>query len=480
MTASIIKKLRLCSRFVAAITAVAFSAPAQDGTPQPAETADSTQLLENYRLFSDRLAAIVVQSVTENRSAKAAQSRIAEADAAVNAIVGQAPPRFEIVAMDAGLGSFPNPLRDQMRTEYSIEQMLMFPGKLSTMRRVQLKQKEMTVFEWHARQRDIVYKVKTLYYDLYLIDRLVAINCTSQGLMSDIIGIARVRYEAGTGMMPDILRAQTELATLKMKLVELDRRRQATTAMINALRATPMETVIDTLPEIRPPVVRLSLDTLKSVALENRPEVQAMRTNIGMKTEELTSTKLEWYPDFSIRTTYSDIRPILTTDAMSREFGTAAQPNPDRWSIMLGMTIPEVPWVLKKTKAQRLQARATLDGAKEELSEMINMTAAGLYRAFTDVQSNERRLQITTASVLPQAQLAFESTQSSYTTGGADFTMLLDAQRTLLMAHEEYHMIIMAYLASLAALEYASGVDVERAATGAGTYGSSKSTERTQ
>lgn len=422
---------------------------------------DTWQSADNRVILDKQLATIIQEMLAGNRSVEAARHRIEEADAIARSKTSLEPPRLEIGAMDATVGSFPNPFRDQMQMDYSLEQMIMFPAKLSKMKKAELKKKEMVQYDKETIERDLIRKVKDAFYEIYLIDRQMEINVSSQGIVNRIIGIARTQYEVGMGKQADILRAQTELSLLKKKMVALDQKRLSMASMINALSNRPIDTPIGTTPEIEPMKNVLSYDQLLQIAESNRPELKAMKADIDMKKTELSAANLGWYPDFMIRATYSDIRPMpVNNDPMFTEFGNTATQNSDRWSIMLGFTIPEAPWSMGKIKGEKKAFKAAIAATQEEFAEMLNMLKSEVFDAYTEVQSNYKQIQLTTSTLLPQAQQAFESALASYKTGGQEFTMLLDAQRMMLMARDDYHMSVMNYLVSWAKLERVAGRDL--------------------
>ena len=424
---------------------------------------DSMQSTRNLTIFNQQLAGLVKETIDQNHSLKAAAKRIDEADANARIKSSYSPPRFEIGAMDASVYSFPNPFIDQMQMDYSLEQMIMFPGKLSNMKKAELKKKDMFKYDKTTLERELIRRIKSTFYEIYLIDRQLEINSASQILISHMIDIARTQYEVGMGKQADILRAQTELSMLRKKIVAREQQRQSMVAMINALRNKPVETPIGTVPEIMPMPHDLSFEEIQTKALGNRSELKSMQANLEMKKTENSISKLEWFPDFMIKGTYSNVRPMpIGADPMSAEFGTTTSTkSPDRWSIMVGATIPEAPWSWGKASSSQQQTRLAVDAAQEDLAEMENMTKSQIYDAFTQVKSNIRQLHITTSTLLPQAQQALESALASYRTGGQEFTMLLDAERMLLMARDDYHMTVMNYLESLSKLERVTGSDLD-------------------
>jgi outer membrane protein TolC len=428
-----------------------------------ADRLDSIQSANNLSVFNQQLDVIIKETLSQNHSLKAAAAKIDQTDASARSKSAYSPPRIEIGAMDASLKSFPNPFADQMNMDYSLEQMIMFPGKLSKMKKAELKRKEMVQYDKKKIESELILKVKSAFYGIYLIDRQLAINNTSQTLVSSIIDIARTRYEVGTGKQVDILSAQTELSIIRKSVAVLEQQRMSMSSMINALRNRPVDTPIETIPEIVPHQFNVTYDELQKKALENKSDLKSMVANVEMKQIEKAASRMEWFPDFIIKGTYSDVRPVsASNDPMNAEFGiTTSATNPDRWSIMVGLTIPEVPWYWKKISAGQQQTKSAVIAAEEELAEVKNMIMSDVYSVSAEIQSNQRQMYVIMSMQLPQAQMALESAFASYQTGSEEFTMLFGAHRTLLMTRGDYHMAVVNFLTSIAKVEQIIGIGLE-------------------
>jgi outer membrane protein TolC len=412
----------------------------------------------NLMKFNQTLSSLIRDALAQNRSVKAAGSRVDQAAANEVSRSSLDPPTFEFEAMDARVSSFPNPFADQMETDYSLSQMIPFPGKLGAMKKAELKNKEMLQFDKTSLEQELVYKIKQNFFDIYLIDRQIAINANSQQLLKRIIEIARSQYEVGMGKQADILRAQTELSVLKRKMAIFEQRRRSMTAMINAIRSKPSATSIDTIPEIEP--VLIADTALPPAGKQNRPEVKSMQAAVRMKEAELSAVQKEWLPDFMVKGTYQNRRPTaVSNDPMAAESGAASVDNGDHWSVMLGFTIPVAPWSYKKNAAAVALKKSAIAEGQANLEEMQNMISSQIEEAYAEVQSTARQISISRTSLLPQAEMAFQSALASYQTGGQEFTMLLDTQRMLLMAREDFQMTVMSYLSAVAKLERALGTD---------------------
>ena len=163
-----------------------------------------------------------------------------------------------------------------------------------------------------------------------------------------------------------------------------------------------------------------------------------------MQQAELRAAKKEFYPDFMVRGTYKQMAE-----------------NPDYWALMVGLSIPVAPWSLKKYSAGASSSEALVSQATQDYNAMHNMVASQVRDAVAKVECNQAQIQIIRQTIIPQATQTLQSVIAAYQTGKQDFLMLIDAERMLLMAKQDYHMAVMNFLASQAQLERAVGLSIE-------------------
>lgn len=431
---------RALSLFVGTILCFFFTASAQ---------IDSAA---NQRIFDAQLNGLLQEALSGNPSLKAAGYKVAAATASADAKKSLDPPQAGVEFYQAPINSFPNPFKNQMEVDYSLQQMLPFPGKLSAMSNAEKKRSEMLNADKRILADDLVRDVKTAFYELYLIDRKKEILIEKRSLLKNFEEIARKQYEVGMGTQSDILRAQTEVSLIVKDSIELEQNRISALAMINTLRNKPTDAAVPLLPEIRPPSLQLAIDTIMSFAEANRPELASMKLNTAMQQAELTAAKKEFYPDFMVRGTYKQMIDV-----------------PDDWALMVGLSIPVAPWSLKKFLAGTRSSEALVSQSTQEYNAMRTMVASQVRDAVAKVESNQAQIQIIRQTIIPQATQTLQSVIAAYQTGKQDFLMLIDAERMLLMAKQDYHMAVMNLLASQAQLERAVGlslVEIAQSLTG--------------
>ncbi len=399
-----------------------------------------TDSILNYKAFSVIENSLIEEALNNNQSIKAAASKVDASKAAVNKFTLD-PPQLQVEFYQAPITSFPNPLKDQMEVDYSIQQMIPYPGKLAAMKKAEQNRVKMYDADQQAVKQDVIRFVKSTFKDLYLIDRSIEINSASLKLFKNIIAIAMKKYESGIGKQTDILRAQSELTKLVNDSLSLVQKRQSMTAMINAYRYKDVDTPIPFIPEILPVRINYpSLDSLIAIAKNSRPELHSMSNNIAMQKSELSSVKKEYYPDFMIRGSYKQMID-----------------GADDWSVMVGITVPVAPWSIGKYKAEEKRNGALIKQSHSEYENMSSMIAAQIKDAVANINRYTQQVDLFRTTSIPQVEQTFQAAIATYKTGDQDFLMLLDIQRMLLMTKQDYHMAVMNLMTSQTNLERAIG-----------------------
>jgi len=413
-------------RLLVVILAIAAVLKAQESKPLVLQELVQEALQNNPQLQSANLQADAAE--TQIRQAKAWEA-----------------PQVGIEFFQTPIQSFPNPLKDWMENDYFIQQMFPFPGKISAMSKSAKFNAAMNRQGAMALQKKIIRELKSAYYELYLVQRKIGINAENQDLLRKFTEIARQQYEVGMGGQADILRAQTELSNLINEGINLQQERKSAEAMINALLSRPIDQPLGYVLDPGADFPPLAFEQLKPLALENRPELQAIRSNIDMSGAELALAKREYYPDLMVRLMYKDM--AMTSD--------------DFWAAMAGVNIPLAFWSGGKYRGKVQEQKINMRKADEDYRAMENMALFEVQDALVRVQTHRNLVQLYQYTVIPQAEQTLQSTIALYQTGKTEFLMLIDAYRMVLMARLDYHEAVMNYMASQAALEQAVGLSME-------------------
>jgi len=387
---------------------------------------------------------LVAEALQNNPQLRAARHQTSAAQTRVDQATSWDAPQFGIEFFQTPVKSFPNPVKNGMETDYFLQQMFPFPGKLSSMGKAAEYNASMVDQGYRGLERKIIRELKSAYYELYLVQHKIEINAENQDLMRRFVDIASKQYEVGMGKQPDILRAQTELSTLITEGLNLRKEKNVVESMINTILSRPANAPLGYVPEIAADIPNWTFDQLRALALEHRPEVQAMNFGIEMNKAELSAMKREYFPDLMVRIMYKDM-------AMTKD---------DFWSTMLGISIPIAPWASGKVVSKVEENELNVKKAEEEYNNMRNMTLFEVREALVKVQTEQNIVLLYKNTTIPQAEQTLQSTIAAYQTGKTEFLMLIDAYRMLLMTRLDHYMAVMNFMASQAQLEQAVGLAI--------------------
>lgn len=387
---------------------------------------------------------LVAEALRNNPQLRAARNQTAAAKSRIDQVTSWDAPQVGVEFYQTPVQSFPNPIKNGMETDYFIQQMFPFPGKLSAMGSSAENNANMVDQGYQALERKVVRDLKSAYYELYLSERKFQINAENQDLMRKFVEIARKQYEVGMGNHHDILRAQTELSTLINDGIIIQKEKKVVESMINATLSRPANAPLGYVPDISVDIPQWTFEQIRPLALESRPELKAMNFNIEMNKSDLTFSRREYFPDLMVRFMYKN----MTETA------------PNYWATMVGVSIPLAPWSSGRYTSKVEENELNVKKAEDDYQSMLNMTQYEVQDALVKVQTNRNLVLLYKTTVIPQAEQTLESTIAAYQTGKTEFLMLIDAYRMVLMSKLDYHMSVMSYMSSQAQLEQAVGMSI--------------------
>lgn len=390
----------------------------------------------------NKLDELVIETIRNNPQLKAARNQIEAQKTKIDQVTAWEPPQAGVTFYQTPIESFPNPLKNGMETDYYIQQMFPFPGKLSSMGKSAENNAAMYEQQYKELERNVIKELKSDYYELYFVQKKIEINRENQNLLKQLSDITAKQYEVGAGKQTDMLRAQTELSTLINDGLNLDKEKSNIETMLNTILNRRPDSTFDEITSIEDTIPEWNYNQLSNLAFENRPELKAMNYNIKMYEAELDASKLEYYPDIMVQLMYKNMS------------GTTK----DFWSTMVGVSIPIAFWSRDKYSGKIEENKINISTAEEQLNSSKNMVASQVQNAIVKIGSNKNLIELYKNTVIPQAQQTLQSTLAEYQTGKTEFLMVIDAYKMVLMAKQEYFMTQMDYMQSQAQLEEAVGL----------------------
>ena len=334
------------------------------------------------------------------------------------------------------------------RTEnhiFGLSQNLPFPGKLGLKGEVASRSADMTEQAVHAKERELVTRLKQAYYDLFLMQKTIQIHHEQVELLRQFFEIANAKFRAGKGSQADVFKAQVELSLLQQQLPVLEQRRKTAAAMLNTLLDRDPSSPLGLAQEPSPLPIEQPLDDLHSLALNDRPELKAAELDVQRSEQSRALAQRQYYPDFNV--------------AVQRFQNYQAN---DGFGAYVAMSIPFAFWTKPKYDAGVQEAAAAVSVAQAQQHTLENLTRFQVNDLLAKHRASDQVATLYRTTILPQAEQSLESAKVGYRVGKGSFLDLIDAQRAWRGFQHEYFKAIVDRQHRLAELEQVVGITLDR------------------
>jgi outer membrane protein, heavy metal efflux system len=303
-------------------------------------------------------------------------------------------------------------------TRYTLMQDLPWFGKRDLKRDIASFEAEGAQGRAMGNWAELSSRIKTGYAQFYYIKQNERLTREILDLMVRLEKIAQVRYAGGLAAQQDVIRTQVEQTNLKNELIALESERLQTQAKLNALVARPAGAPLAQPERLRllPDAARLDYAALEERVRARSPQLRTedARTRSAEKTRELTYKNR--YPDVSV-----GVAPLQSGSSIKE------------WMLMVEMNIP---LQQSSRRSQEREAEAMLAAARSRKESVTNQALAELSENLSALEAARRTELTISSSLLPQAELTYQSALASYQNGKLDFATLLDSQRQIRQAKQ--------------------------------------------
>ena len=333
----------------------------------------------------------------------------------------------------APAGALPNPMLmagvqnkqidlrdDEMMTMYMI-------GASQRLVRREKRESLTAAAELAARRAELAYEsaraaierdVMRNWYELASADAQLTTTETVRELIDAVVAASRVRYEVGTSIQADVIRAQLQQSALEREIIRLRGIRRAALARLLPLLDLPLDTEVSrlTFPEAsaRGRIERTAVPPAGHALLS------ALDAVVAEAGEAIRLAEADRIPDIDLEAQYGHRRTQRDMFSISA-----------RIELPLRKDLTIEPRV-REAILRRDAARARIAEARRELIQAMASAIAAHDEA-------SEQLQLLEEVLVPQAQLAFESTLAAYQTGAASFDAILATQTDYLRLRLQYY-----------------------------------------
>lgn len=327
--------------------------------------------------------------------------------------------------------------------EWMVSQKIPFPGKRFLAGRVAAKEARMAREDFRAKEREIISEVKKAYFEYFLREHEVLLHEETKRILERLSKSAESLYATGKTPYREVLRTHTELAQITNEVAKHYQQRDTALARLNALLGRdgrqPLQIQV-VVPEGRE---AYSKEELMKLALENRPELWAMKFGRDAAKTEVKGAWLDLLPDAQVR-------------IEARKF--AGEGKIREYDQFVGFEVPL--FSLLGRAGQIKEKRAESRAASGAFENMRNMVLFEVQEALAEFESNDRTAKMYESNAIPQAEAGFQSALSEYESGRGNFLEAMEAQKALTEFRHHYFEALAMREQSFAELERVVGVEL--------------------
>lgn len=321
--------------------------------------------------------------------------------------------------------------------EVKLAQAFPFPGKLknrTALAREQAKWFEAAYYDAHYQ---VARKVKDAWYRLYFNQMATGVVERNMQLVDDIIRLTEVRYETGSGLQQDVLKAQVKKSNLLDQLISLRQQKTVIEAELNRLLNRPAGTFEAPI-KMELPKAEIGLEEFERAGLQDRPLNAAYQALIKRYRYQKKLAELDDYPDVTLWGSWrfrDDNLPDEGTDFVSA-----------------GISF-NLPVYREKRRAAVAEANAALRMAEYQSKGFRNSVSESIQKAYARMQETFQQSELYSKGIIPQTSQSFQAALGSYQVGKVAFVSLLEALIATFKAEMDYYRVSSEYLRTLAWLE---------------------------
>ncbi len=333
----------------------------------------------------------------------------------------------------AGLGT---QVLSNVGVMYSQE--LPYPGKLKLRGEIASKEAEAAFQQYQAVQLDVISRLKQAYYRVQYTYAASDLLSRNRDVLHKLVSVTEARYSVGKAAQQDVFKAQTQVSILETRLVKLEQERISGQAEIDSILNRRPGTPVGRPEDVKPKELAATLEDLYAAAARNSPVLRRDRKMIERSELAVNSARKAYYPDMTLTGGY---------------FNSGSMP--PMYQVQASFKVPVYFWRKQRAGVNEQvsalsQARRTFEATDQSLHYRIQ-------NDYTMAQASARLMKLFTQTIVPQGNMAFESSLSTYETGAVDFLSVLTNFTTVLDYEMNYYDEALNYELALSRLEEMTG-----------------------
>jgi outer membrane protein TolC len=389
------------------------------------------------------LPALVEEALHNNREILAAQKRY-EASRQRPSQAGSLPDPTVSVGYTSNGGPWPVAGIGREATSnagLTVSQEMPFPGKRKLRGEIAAKEADAEFERYLAVRLNVVSRLKQAYHELHHSATGIAFVKRYQDTLRNILRISEARYTVGRAAQQDVFKAQTQFSIFETQLLRYEQERDSQQIEIGALLNRPGAGRIEVPEDMAPGELTVTLDEMLAHARTQAPALAREQKVVERSELAANLARKSYYPDYTVSGGYFNQGGL-----------------PPMWQFRVDFKLPA--W-LGRQRAEVNEQVFAASQARHDYEAADVGIQAGIREEYTLAATARKLIDLYRKSVIPEAQLALESSIASYQTGALDFLSVFSNFMNVVDYELMYHEEVMQFHVALAKLEELTGMEIE-------------------
>ncbi len=277
-------------------------------------------------------------------------------------------------------------------------------------------------------KQDVIFNVKQAYFDLLQSQRLVGVARKTLEQSESHLKQADAFYQAGSKPIFDVTRAEVEVNSMRLNLINANNRTRISGMALNNTMGLDPEGQIDIDDSLTVWPAIPSLEKIKAEALENRPDLRKAESDIAAAAANILAEESNYLPAISLNGNYNWANGTTEMGIYQGDVGNS-------WNAGVALSLPLYEGGLTSGKVSEAKSNQRLLVAQRDMLRQTILIDICQY--YADMESAKVRIEVMESSRQKAAEnLAIA--QGRYEEGVGPYIDVTDAQVSSIKAETDY------------------------------------------
>ncbi|MFZ5573144.1 MAG: TolC family protein [Thermodesulfobacteriota bacterium] len=277
-------------------------------------------------------------------------------------------------------------------------------------------------------KQDVILNVKQAYFDLLQAQRLVLLAQKTLDQSQSHLRQAEEFHRAGTKPVFDVTRAEVEVNSMRLGLINAENRLRINAMALNNAMGVDPEGRIEIHDSLEAWPAVPSLETVKTEALGNRPDLRKLDTDIAAADARIRAEEAQYLPTLALNGRYNWNDGTTEMEMLKEDVDNS-------WDAEIALSIPLYEGGLTASKVDEAKFnRQALRSQREILRQAILIE---ICRYYAEMESAKVRIDVM-RHALRKAEENFAIARGRYEEGVGPYIDVTDARVSSVTAETDY------------------------------------------